>query len=129
MDSPIAGQAVDLDRDGDLDLLVATRGPAGGVSVFSQSGPGLFQPDGKLPLLAGGGRDVAAADLDGDGYPDVIAAGSDRLALFEGPLVGAMPLNPDQALDEGACPVAVAVGRSQRRRSRRSGLGQPRRHQ
>ncbi len=69
--------ASDLDRDGDVDLLVAH---AGGLAWLDNLRQGRFE------LRQGGFEDLRAnalvvADLDNDGLPEVIAAG-DELAIW-----------------------------------------------
>jgi tetratricopeptide (TPR) repeat protein len=64
--------ASDLDRDGDLDLLVAHDG---GLAWLDN------QRQGRFALRQGGfeesrAKAVAAADLDNDGLPEIIAAGA-----------------------------------------------------
>lgn len=62
---------VDLDRDGDLDLLCAT-GESGVLPLLNQGGT-VFRGGLPIPL----GHDIrwtAAADLDYDGWPDILAA-------------------------------------------------------
>jgi outer membrane protein assembly factor BamB len=82
---PTAIVAFDLDRDGLVDLAVAND-ESDDVSILRGFGDGSFAPQTTLPLAAGGGKPVslAAADLDGDGWVDLVAAafGDDRLHVF-----------------------------------------------
>lgn len=68
----------DLDRDGELDLLV---GGVGGIALAAGLGGGLFDEPTLLDLApyGTGGRPqwvygTAVADLDGDGQPELVAA-------------------------------------------------------
>jgi len=56
------GIAVDINRDGHLDLV------AGG-GIFAGRGDGSFGPRQEIPLY---GSRFAAADLNGDGWPDIV---------------------------------------------------------
>src|SRR5216684_1840376 len=74
-DKPGAGDltAVDLDGDGKLDLAVIG---GGAVSILYGNGDGTFQPRVDIPLGPGindGQNQIIAADLDGDGLPDLVA--------------------------------------------------------
>ena len=71
-------QVVDLDGDGDIDILAPLtrlRGAPGDYRVLLNDGAGAFsvaQPGGVLPRSAGGnGFDIEVADFDGDGGADL----------------------------------------------------------
>jgi FG-GAP-like repeat len=78
--NPCHSEAVDLDRDGLVDLVVSNLGGPkpgdflrGTVTWLRQSPKGVFQPivlASKLPRIA----DVEPADLDGDGDVDLVVA-------------------------------------------------------
>ncbi|MEA2604646.1 MAG: hypothetical protein QOF89_5638 [Acidobacteriota bacterium] len=93
--------ASDLDRDGDLDLIVAH---GKGIAWLDNLRQGKFGDRTAAAGLATAGpaEALASADLDDDGLPDLIAAGPSGLALwhnrggrFES---WAMPGLPQQAL-------------------------------
>jgi hypothetical protein len=84
-DFPTAVAPGDFDADGDLDL-VSTNLLDDTLTVFFQSAPGSFDPS---PLTLGGSltdgpRNVASADLDGDGDLDFASANTngDTLTAF-----------------------------------------------
>ena len=68
----------DFNNDGRMDAAVADQlgAPTGDLSVFFGNGDGTFQPNLRLDLLTGGNDPVgvAAADLNGDGLVDLVAA-------------------------------------------------------
>jgi hypothetical protein len=77
---PAHAEAVDLDRDGDLDIAVASLGvlfpnnaPIGAVIVLENDGRQSFAPRVLVDKVARV-SDVRAGDLDGDGDPDLAVA-------------------------------------------------------
>lgn len=120
--STIPSALADLDGDGDLDLLA--NDSAGVVRLFPNDGQGAF-PAASLVLAGAPGstflRQVAAADLDGDGHSDfLIATGSTiqvRLADGAGAfgaaqsyVVGALDAFVVGDLDADGNPDVVAAG-------------------
>jgi hypothetical protein len=69
----------DVNGDGNLDLIVATMGHIpgfpGGVGVFLGNGDGTFQATGTYYGASFGITSVTVGDLNGDGFPDFVAAG------------------------------------------------------
>lgn len=66
----------DVNRDGHLDLiLLFTNNSAQGVSLGD--GSGVFAKPKQYAVWPTFGRDVTAADMDGDGNEDLVLAGSD----------------------------------------------------
>ncbi len=83
---------LDVDRDGDVDLITGIFGDPDGVDapspfhVFRNDGSGVFRPyDEALSVgVSGNGFDIEPADFDGDGLTDVFLAnrgGTDRLLM------------------------------------------------
>ena len=66
----------DLDTDGDLDLAVAEDE----LFVFDGRGDATFSP--KASLGARKGARLRAADVDGNGFVDLVLAGGDGVSLF-----------------------------------------------
>ncbi|MGV6851404.1 MAG: FG-GAP-like repeat-containing protein [bacterium] len=65
-------EAVDLDGDGDLDLVVAAGG--GKVTWFANDGNGAYGPELVIDSSASGVYAIVTADIDGDGDVDIAAA-------------------------------------------------------
>ncbi len=81
-----AAWAVDVDLDGDLDLVLARS--AGEPVVLRNNGDGTWKAISMFPGVSGV-RALAWVDLDGDGDPDVVMIdGSGRLVLFDNERAG-----------------------------------------
>ena len=64
---------VDIDGDGDLDLLVNTLGH--GIRLFLNNGRGVFEDaSARFPVSQKGSMSLAIGDFDGDGFLDVYVA-------------------------------------------------------
>jgi hypothetical protein len=74
--TPTGIALADFDEDGKLDIVLPSWGPfgGGGVTVFLGTGDGSFQPLQDMSDFNNGTQVVGAADLDGDGTPDVVSA-------------------------------------------------------
>ncbi len=76
---PNRARPVDVDADGDLDLLVCSMGTdagegSGGVGWLVNDGTGQFEDFRVIDAQAPQASDVDAADFDGDGDVDVVAS-------------------------------------------------------
>ena len=90
----------DLNRDGKLDLAVlVVDGASGGVAVLLGNGDASFQAAVIYGSNSSGGNDLAVADVNRDGIPDLIVAG------YLGPNLGVLLGNGD-----GTFQSAVAYG-------------------
>jgi hypothetical protein len=70
-------QAVDIDSDGDLDLLMAGFSSGGSPNrLFSNDGTGNFTDDSatNIPAVGGISEHLTVGDMNGDGDPDVVFA-------------------------------------------------------
>jgi hypothetical protein len=74
LSSPWSITTSDLDGDGDRDIVAAFLTQNGRVAFFQNLGSGVFGPQQSLPSSSGVYRYVRAADLNGDGRPDLIAS-------------------------------------------------------
>jgi hypothetical protein len=108
--SPAAVAQADLNGDSKLDLVVANRG-SNDVSVLLGNGDGTFQApvNYDLPGASPGGKQVVAADLNGDGQLDLVVSTNTGLSLLLGNGDGTFqaPLTYDLP---GAGITALAVG-------------------
>ena len=70
-------EPIDFDGDGDLDLAVAVE--FGPNRLLENDGTGHFSDvsAGRLPRVSRDSEDIAVADLDGDGLPDLVFATED----------------------------------------------------
>lgn len=69
----------DIDMDGDVDLIVA--GEYSYNIVLINNGQGIFSDEtiGRIPLKKHDSEDIAIADFNGDGYPDLFIVSEDDL--------------------------------------------------
>ena len=113
-------EAADVDCDGDLDLVFA-EGAADRVRWAENSGTGIWSPGGVIAPMgtAGGPRDLAVADFDQDGAPDVVATQFDaeKIVVYRNPGCGGGGVWNQLEVDEGmgtpspgGLPVHVAAG-------------------
>ena len=77
--------AIDLDDDGDIDVLSASSGDDKIAWYENTDGAGGFGPQQVISTAARSARSVYAADLDGDGDIDVLSASEldDKIAWYE----------------------------------------------
>lgn len=104
--APADAAIVDVDSDGDVDLVVAT---SNGILVKLQTGPNSFAAPQRIdPSNFPAGSSVAATDLDGDGDVDLVSAHGTTAAVFfqTTPMVFAAPVVLDLAT---AVPNALAT--------------------
>jgi hypothetical protein len=104
--------AIDLDGDGDKDVLSAFSSADKIAWYENVGGAGAFGPQQVITTLTDGAGSVFAADLDGDGDNDVLSASQfdDKIAWYEN-IDGAGAFGPQQVistLGNGASSVFAA---------------------
>jgi FG-GAP-like repeat/FG-GAP repeat len=72
-DRSYTGQLIDLDRDGDLDLVVSNDRPDP-TRVYLNDGQGHFTPTAEVGDSTWPTRNAAVVDLNDDGLPDIVLA-------------------------------------------------------
>ncbi|MBS1678934.1 MAG: VCBS repeat-containing protein [Actinobacteria bacterium] len=103
--------AADFDGDGRTDLAVTNHGSNTMVVLLRQAGGG-YAPDPSSPIgLPAGAAGVAAADLDGDGRPDLVATSdqADVLSVFLNRTAGPAPPAPAAAAPAGSTKGTITV--------------------
>jgi hypothetical protein len=109
--SPLSILARDFNTDGALDLAVA-NGSGRAVTLHFGDGVGGFA---RIPTLARGHGDLAAADLNGDGFADVVATSGSissigeeaRIRVFVGDGSGSLKIGSEVEL--GGCPGELSL--------------------
>jgi hypothetical protein len=94
--------AADLDGDGDLDLISGSQSDAKLAWYENLGGAGVFGPNRFINEAAGGVSALAAADLNGDGRPDVLSVSTldQKLAWYEN--LGGLNFSRQRILDQSA---------------------------
>lgn len=72
-------RAVDVDADGDPDLVVAREFERNRLLVNDGGGRFTDESDARLPALVQDHEDIAVGDFDGDGDPDLVVVSEDDL--------------------------------------------------
>jgi hypothetical protein len=105
--NPVGVVAVDIDLDGDLDLVYGETSQ-GRVGVSYNDGAGNFSFPGLTTVGQGAGW-VAVGDLDGDGWPDVVSAdtGAGQISVLRNDGTGR--LTRIATIEAGASPQRVVI--------------------
>jgi VCBS repeat protein len=72
-DRSYSGRLVDIDRDGDLDVVISNDAPDPGL-VYVNDGRGHFRVGSTYGRPEWETRNATVVDLDRDGYPDIVVA-------------------------------------------------------
>ncbi len=118
LDRPVGGYCADgrdVDRDGDEDLLLCARFPVNGgtpgLRIYRNDGGQLRDRTAAMGVKPIGDRDVALADVTGDGRDDLIQLGANRVRVSK---FRAGPLQEDRRVQD-----RQVGGPGRRRRERR----------
>jgi FG-GAP-like repeat/IPT/TIG domain len=100
-DGAVSVYAADLDGDGDMDILSASRYDSK-IAWYKNDGDGVYNSQPNISTTVAGALSVYAADLDGDGDMDVLSAAFDqsKIAWFEN-TDGAGGFGPQQDIATG----------------------------
>jgi hypothetical protein len=71
------GQVVDIDLDGDLDMVLAMEFRSNKILINDGEGKLIDESSQRFPLTAHDSEDIAAADFDGDGDVDLVFVSED----------------------------------------------------
>ena len=82
MIDPIAVHSVDIDGDGDQDMLSASRGDSK-IAWYANDGTGDFGPQQVITTNAGQVNSLSAADLDGDGDQDILTTDDNSVNWYK----------------------------------------------
>ena len=93
--SPVDVQAVDMDGDGDIDVVAASYYD-NKVSWFENNGDGSIEQQHVITRDAKGVKSIYVTDLDGDGDNDVVSASEldNKIAWYENSSSGRLFSNP-----------------------------------
>ncbi len=108
---PIALATADFNGDGKPDIAVADNGTSQ-VSVLLNSGTGTFPSHAEYSLPSGAGPEaIAAADVNGDGKPDIAVAdnGTSQVSVLLNSGTGTFPSHVDTTLPIGAAPDGIVL--------------------